>query len=391
MVDEHDESTIDFLADRAENASLLESALDGFADELDALDGAVPLGKIALDIQNEQQKVATAHERNSTAHGRSPEIRTEVSTGIAQRLLGNGERLPVDLPGSVDELKTWLIDQENHLAREAARQGFGFLVLKQELGEGEFAGWLAEHDFKERRVYEHIAIAQMLLAAPDVVRPQLMGMSKKKLIELARLPEETIAEAAATGVLDDLGRLSVRELKEEIRHLKGREQSIAADLEAAQEQNETLQVQIGERRQQEGLGSFGTAFIRDTALAEDWIMRGLTELQQLQAELLVHPIDPQDPRAQRKWDAVACHLYTATTSLYGRLRTLLEHLQLDLPESAKGGLALADSHLTDGQIADIVMVRQSQTRHADQERSLKEAEAKLNAPRKRGRPAKTSN
>lgn len=424
MIDELDNATIDLLG-AADDEGLMATAMAGFTDELRGLDtdmapelelgdialgllGAqekkkpsnapepeLQLGKIALEIQAEQEKNGTPDVRSTgisaTPDVRSHEIRTEQSMAQASRLIGLGDRLPVELPGSVDELKAWLIDQENHLAREAARQGFGFLVLKQELGDGEFSGWLTANDFKEQRVYEHIGIAKMLLAAPAGLQPQLMGMSKHKLIELARLPEETIAEVAESGQLDELSRLSVRELKDQVRLLKTREQSIAADLEAAQEQNETLLVQVGERRLQEGIGSFGTAFIRDTALAEDWIDRGLTELRVLHAELIDHPIDALDPRSQRKWDAIAAHLYTSTACLYGRLRTLLNQLQEDLPESALGGLALADSRLSDGQVEDIVLARQTQARQADQERSLREAEARLHAPKKRGRPAKTAN
>jgi hypothetical protein len=69
-----------------------------------------------------------------TPNVRSQEDALNAGNAFVQRVLGHGQHLPVELPNSVDELKNWLIDQENHLARESARQGFGFLVLKQELG-----------------------------------------------------------------------------------------------------------------------------------------------------------------------------------------------------------------------------------------------------------------
>lgn len=416
MIDELDNSTIDPLAN-GEDEGLMATAMAGFADELRSLDTDVApelelgdialgllgaqdknkpsntkeselqLGKIALEIQSEQEKSKTPLERRFE----NPSEPSPESATVITRIIRLGEPLPVELPETIDDLKSWLIDKENQLAREAARQGFGFLVLKHELGHGTFEAWLTQHDFKPQRVRENMTIAQMLLAAPSNVQEQLLGIGKKKLIELASLPEETIAEVAESGQLDELSRLSVRELKDQVRLLKTREQSIAADLEAAQEQNETLLVQVGERRLQEGIGSFGTAFIRDTALAEDWIDRGLTELRVLHAELIDHPTDALDPRSQRKWDAIAAHLYTSTACLYGRLRTLLNQLQEDLPESALGGLALADSRLSDGQVEDIVLARQTQARQADQERSLREAEARLHAPKKRGRPAKNAN
>ena len=325
-----------------------------------------------------------------TPNVRSPAITSDTSSAIAHRVLGHGERLPVELPSSVDELKNWLIDQENHLARESARQGFGFLVLKQELGEGEFARWLAEHDFKEQRVYEHISIAKMLLAAPANVQPLLMGLGKVKLIELARLPNETIDEVAESGVLDELSRLSVRELKEQVRRLKTHNQTMTADLEAVHRLSEPLKGEgTGDWLQDSG-ERIALDFIRTTALAEDWLDRGLKELYLLQAELLTHKANVQHTNPPRAWETVACQLYTVTASLYGQLRTLLDQLTRDLPESAQGGLTLVESRMSDQQVTDIILARQYQARQAEQERVLRQTSAQINGPRKRGRPRKTS-
>lgn len=325
----------------------------------------------------------------STPNVRSPLMTSEIGQTIAQRVLGHGDRLPIELPNSIDELKNWLIEQENHLARESARQGFGLLVLKQELGEGEFSRWLAEHDFKEQRVYEHISIAKMLMAAPANVQPQLMGLGKVKLIELARLPNETMAEVAESGELDELSRLSVRELKEQVRRLKTHQKSMIHDLEAAQRLSGAVSGLGKEHDEKEKNAQFTTDFIRSTALAEDWVERGIKELHALRIELLDYFFHaPQEASPSCPRDAVACHLYTATAGIYSQLRTLLDQLTLDLPESARGGLALVDSRLNEKQIIDILQARQYQVRQADQDRHLREAAAQRTVPRKRGRPKK---
>lgn len=324
----------------------------------------------------------------NTPNVRSPISSSDSSSTIAQRVLGYGERLPIDLPQSVDELKNWLIDQENHLARESARQGFGFLVLKQELGEGEFARWLAEHDFKEQRVYEHISVAKMLLAAPAKVQPLLMGLGKVKLIELARLPRDTIDEVAESGKLDELSRLSVRELKEQVRNLKTHNQIMMLDLEAAERLNETLNNQKAVGSTQDDSDNFSLKFIRTAALAEDWLERGLRELYLLEAELLARLSGTQDASLARTWEAQACHMYTTTASFYSQLRMLLDHLTRELPECVQGGLALVESRLSDKQFSDIVQARQYQSRQAEQEHALSQATEKINSPKKRGRPRK---
>lgn len=59
------------------------------------------------------------------------------------------------------------------------------MVLKQELGEGEIARWLAEDGFKEPRVCAPSSIAKMLLAA----------WGKMKLIELQTKTIDEIAES----------------------------------------------------------------------------------------------------------------------------------------------------------------------------------------------------
>jgi hypothetical protein len=315
-------------------------------------------------------------------------IISHTSNAMAQRVLGNAERLSIELPNSIAELKNWLIDQENHLARESARQGFGFLVLKKELGEGEFAKWLIAHDFKEQRVYEHISIAKMLLAAPANIQPLLMGLGKVKLIELARLPNETITQAAECGVLDELSRLSVRELKDQVRRLKSNNQKMALDLKAAHQLSENLKAQ---KARDPALGvtdAVASDFIGSVALAEDWLERGLNELCQLQTVIRNDFIWTQDSSSPQTWDSVACHLYTVTARIYGQLRTLLDQLTLELPESARGGLALIESRLTDQRLTDIVNARQQQARQADQDRLLHHAAKGTGGARKRGRPKK---
>ncbi len=319
-----------------------------------------------------------------TPNVRSQEGAPNAGNAFVQRVLGHGQRLPVELPNSVDELKNWLIDRENHLARESARQGFGFLVLKQELGEGEFARWLVQHDFKEQRVYEHISVAKMLLAAPVNVQPVLMGLGKVKLIELARLSNETIDEVAERGELDELSRLSVRELKEQVRRLKSQNQAMAVDLEG------------GQRLKAQGMGGLSQDdsvyiapdFIRTSALAEDWIDRGVKELNTLQADVLIHFPDVQSVNPSRTWEMLACHLYTVTASSYAKLRTLLDQLSHDLPESAQGGLVLIESRLTDEQLIDIAEARQYQARQAEQEQVLHGDRTRMNRPKRRGRPRK---
>jgi hypothetical protein len=322
----------------------------------------------------------------NTPNVRSSATDSDTSSSIVQRVLGYGERLPIDLPQSIDELKNWIIDQENHLARESARQGFGFLILKQELGEGEFARWLAEHDFREQRVYEHISVAKMLLAAPVKVQPLLMGLGKVKLIELARLPSDTIEEVAESGKLDELSRLSVRELKEQVRGLKAHNQIMTLDLEAAQRLNETLSNQKAEDWSQQDSDHSSSNFICTIALAEDWLERGLKELHLLQTELLTRLSSVQDASPSSTWETHACHMYTVTASLYSQLRTLLDQLVRELPESVQGGLVLVESRLSDKQIADIVQARQYQSRQAEREQHT--VTLHINSPKKRGRPRK---
>ncbi|SDZ68772.1 hypothetical protein [Pseudomonas sp. NFIX28] len=323
-----------------------------------------------------------------TPNVRSQEGAPSTGNAFVQRVLGHGQRLPVELPNSVDELKNWLIDQENHLARESARQGFGFLVLKQELGEGEFARWLVQHDFKEQRVYEHISVAKMLLAAPVNVQPVLMGLGKVKLIELARLPNETIDEVAERGELDELSRLSVRELKEEVRRLKSQNQSMAVDLEEGQRLGENHKAQGMKELSQDDSAHIAPDFIRRSALAEDWIDRGVKELNALQADVLIHFPNVQSVNSSHTWEMLACHLYTVTTSSYAKLRTLLDQLSHSLPESVQGGLVLIESRLTDKQLLDIAEARQYQARQAEQEQVLHGDCTRINGPKRRGRPRK---
>lgn len=184
----------------------------------------------------------------------------------AELILSAGEQLSISLPDNTEELKAWLVDKENQLARETAKQGFGFLALRSQIAEGEFTSWLEKHDFKRQRVYESMNIANMLLSAPEDSRPKLLGMGKSKLIEIARLPEESIEDMAESGKLDELATKSSRELRDEVKRLRAKLAQAETETDTAKQKQKKLEAALDVRRETNQVPDF-YAIVREESRA----------------------------------------------------------------------------------------------------------------------------
>ncbi|QMW15968.1 hypothetical protein H3302_07890 [Pseudoalteromonas sp. MT33b] len=125
------------------------------------------------------------------------------------------------MPDSVDEAWQQVVRMEEQALVDTAKRGLLYLSIKMHLGHGEFEQKLRANGIAPRSAQSSIAVAKMFLALPDSKTPTsaLLNMNKSKLIEMARLPVETV-EALDEDDLETLNELSVREFRKEIKKLK---------------------------------------------------------------------------------------------------------------------------------------------------------------------------
>lgn len=125
------------------------------------------------------------------------------------------------MPDSVEEAWQLLVRMEEQALIDTAKRGLIYLSIKSHTQYGEFDKKLKELGIPRRNAFNAMAVSKMFLALPEskVQTSALLNMNKSKLIEMARLPVETV-EALDEDDLETLNELSVREFRKEIKKLK---------------------------------------------------------------------------------------------------------------------------------------------------------------------------
>jgi hypothetical protein len=147
----------------------------------------------------------------------SPEEQQQLTAKI-EKMAGH---IQLVMPDSVDEAWQLVVRMEEQALIDSAKRGLIYLSIKSHSQHGEFDKKLKEYGIPRRNAFNAMAVSKMFLALPEskVQTSALLNMNKSKLIEMARLPVETV-EALDEDDLETLNDLSVREFRKEIRKLK---------------------------------------------------------------------------------------------------------------------------------------------------------------------------
>ncbi|MGO2349849.1 hypothetical protein [Pseudoalteromonas nigrifaciens] len=151
----------------------------------------------------------------------SQEFTAEEQQQLSAKIEKMAGHIQLVMPDSVDEAWQLVVRMEEQALVDTAKRGLIYLSIKMHSAHGEFEHKLREHSIAPRSAQSSIAVAKMFLALPESKAPTsaLLNMNKSKLIEMARLPVETV-ESLDDDDLDTLNDLSVREFRKEIRKLK---------------------------------------------------------------------------------------------------------------------------------------------------------------------------
>ena len=163
---------------------------------------------------------------DNTIAVRNAEFAAEVPEKV-QHLLKLMKPIDIALPKAPGELWEYATRALGEAATNTARAGFAFLMLKETTPQGKFLGELQAREISPRTAQDAMAVAKLLLKLPESNTRTLAHLAGSKLIELARIPEETLEDIMKTEQidgkpLDELDRMSVRELKATVRKLKER-------------------------------------------------------------------------------------------------------------------------------------------------------------------------
>ncbi len=280
-----------------------------------------PKGRAIRELKKEQQLGEVQLD-----HAKLKRDLQEVEEGQEniQTLLAMMEPIAVSLPPDTGGLWEYAIHQINASAASKAKAGLALLMLKERVGHGNFVKELEAREIAYRTAADAMGVAKLLLRLPPSKVRALTHLSSSKLIELARLPEETIQEIAETEYfdgkpLDELDRMSVRELKDKVRRMNETHgQELEAARRVAQEKERKI-TQLEEQLHKRGMMKL------DLRIAE--LEKRLSD------EIIIVKGALLGPRAAIKeileWEGAPRDLRHACAQAVARIRIALDELQAD--------------------------------------------------------------
>lgn len=146
--------------------------------------------------------------------GESWELRT-----VAERLSLIAQSVPWDLP-QVDgrplqgeALRAWAAERHDLIARHTTELGLALWMVKRELGQGAYLGWLQEAGIPQRTGQDALQLARLMFGAPDAAVPVLASLPKRKLQALAPGGQQLIEALTQDGTLAEVAEMTREEIR----------------------------------------------------------------------------------------------------------------------------------------------------------------------------------
>jgi len=137
-----------------------------------------------------------------------------------------------------EALTEWLDNKEEAALKATVERGFGYMLLKRELGHGAFSGYIKDTGRSPRAVRREMQIARMLYDLSDAKRPRAAVLPARKQEALAAAPVPLIEEMFEDGSFDGIDDMSREEIREII-HLR-------KDLESERTRHQTTKIKLHE-------------------------------------------------------------------------------------------------------------------------------------------------
>ncbi|MDD5000567.1 MAG: hypothetical protein PHO55_06240 [Thiomonas arsenitoxydans] len=146
-----------------------------------------------------------------------------------------------------DALEAVAIEAQRHIHAGLFALGTSLILLRESCEHGDFLDRLDRIGVEPRVAQRSMQLARKFSNAP--MSAHLENLGKSKLLELIVLDDEQIEELTATGqtgelALDDLATMSVKDLRNTIRSLRGDVEAKDAVLSKTNEKLTKLQVQL---------------------------------------------------------------------------------------------------------------------------------------------------
>lgn len=313
------------------------------------------------------------------------DLETQISAQISS---GCFEGIEISIPDSTQELQDQTIEAENQLSRDAVKQGFRFLVLKQKLPHGDFESWIESHGFKSRTVRERMQAANFLLKAPENLRPQLSGLGHKKLIACASADEQVLAAAEKDPeFINQLASTSYVEMRERVRSMDNQIINLQAQNETLDTENDRLKALLKKERAGSEYPDFvvvtrheSDALSQKALLCMDDMSRLMDDLIKLQND--EHMSGEFENYLNMSSTTMLIHL----NGMQAKLSQILHNAMVNLPPQLTSQQVNANMLYSDEEIGHAISEREMLMREHEQEKQIRANEREANKKRGPGRP-----
>jgi hypothetical protein len=243
-----------------------------------------------------------------------------------------------------------------------------------------FKDWIAQAGLTEQRVYECISVAKFYARLPEDDRAKALTIGKKHALLLAALPQEVIDQAAESGndLIDKADRMTVAELKEEIRRLERAAKNLDAEIERKDSQIKRLSE--AKRRTTDFL--LRTEEVREDCMA----LQAGAELHLNSLRKLFEETELAAPEGTFQAETI----WIAATTLAARALDLVDYIRQCGPESLPDR-PLSQHILTPEEAANWLLNYPLIENRFEAEKTARETRREANRPKGPGRPKGSTN
>ena len=321
------------------------------------------------------------------------------ATALAEQIERLGAQIDISMPSDIEEAWERAVEESNRAARAIVREGVYLLWLRSQLPHGEFLAGVEAWDFAPRQAQYAMRVAELLLRASNAGTPphlkKLLGLSRSRLIELARFDSEEFEEIQENNELDldDVAVMPVRQLRKEVRRLRLKRDDLGIRLDLQRAQIQRLQSDVGVIAGREFPASVVRTREEVAVFAEQAKLQIAAIVQQARRFLLSADLGQTRLERGRNIEEaakpIALHIAAVIAAALDA-QVEIQHQLADWLPSADWGAENQPSPLAIEQVRELAQWRDVHVRYMDAGADRREADRveRGAVKRGRGRPAK---
>ncbi len=324
----------------------------------------------------------------SEAIALNPEMSAERTFDeISPQEVSLAAEMGVDLDIGINERLDRVVTKTNNALRLAVEAGLDLISIKSECEHGEFGGLLVERGISRQRASEMMIMARATSQLPPSQRSNLLELTKKKALLLAKTDPEVMQKALNDDELGDLQSCSYQSMRERIRELENKNANLETELDTSQTREEDLKARLKKERNGSEYPDFVVVTRHESDALTQKVMLCLDDLSRLMDDLVKLNHDPHmDDGLQNYMNMASTTLMAHLNGIQAKTSQVLRTAVDNLPPQLTSSQINASLLYSDDEVSQAVQEREMLIREHEQEKQIRDNEREANKKRGPGRP-----